>query len=140
MECNRLEIGITPVNSPCKSCSSFGSFTPPVTIYVMPHRGNTSLVVSNTTDYDEEIQRVMDESFEEERDPEPKPASERTMEKMRQTVLQIDDLACGICLDTMIQGETIIETRCCHHFCHVECMERTLLTIPSCPFCRWSAD
>ena len=84
-------------------------------------------------------QRVIDQSFEEERDPEPKPASERTLEQMHQVVLSEQDV-CGICMEEMLDGEPAIETPCCHKHTHGECMEKTLLVIPHCPFCRWSAD
>ena len=128
MDCKFIELGTSPTTAPCQRCHSVGGYTPSVAIYVPAARMAVSME-----------QRVIDQSFEEERDPEPKPASERTMEQMRQTILSAPD-CCGICLGEMLDGEPATETPCCHKFTHSECMEKTLLVIPNCPFCRWSAD
>ena len=136
MNCKFIELGSSPTNTPCQRCHSVMSYTPPMAIYIPEAIRRVYLIGSP---YSTMEQRVMDQSFEEERDPEPKPASERTMEQMRQTVLTKPD-CCGICLGEMLDGEPAVETPCCHKFTHGECMEKTLIVIPHCPFCRWSAD
>ena len=136
MECNRLELS-PPVPEECTNCFTVGSFTRPIVIYVPAFRGVPRTPPGYT--YRSEIERALEESFEETRDPEPKPASERTMERMIQTVAQRDE-CCGVCLDNVLLNQQCIETPCCHKLCHVECMEKTLTVIPCCPFCRWTAD
>lgn len=136
MDCRRIELGSSPIMVPCVRCQSVGSYTPPIAIYIPAVR--QLYLAASPYAYSME-QRVIDESFEEERDPEPKPASERTLEKMKHVILAEEDL-CGICLAEMLDGEPVVETPCCHKHTHEECMEKTLLVIPHCPFCRWESE
>ena len=133
--CNRLDTAHRDFASPCERCNSAYSYTPPVAIFVPAYIAGTYVSPS----YDTELRRALEQSFDEERDPEPKPASERTMALMRRVKMEQDDV-CGICLDRVLQFDDAIATPCCKKHAHVECMEKTLLVIPTCPFCRWSAD
>lgn len=140
MNCKLIELGSSPSSSiaiPCQRCRAIGSYSSPVAIYI-PTAIRQVYLSASPYAYSIE-QRIVDQSFEEERDPEPKPASERTLEQMRKIVLAKPD-CCGICLGEMLDGEPAVETPCCHKFTHGECMEKTLVVIPHCPFCRWSAD
>ena len=124
-------------------CCQSPNCTPPIIVFVPPFRPTIGTMRQQTPgrayDYEGELERVLDESFQEQRDPEPRPASERTMARMRREVLKAD-AQCGICLDNVLAGQTAVVAGCCHAVAHPDCMEKALVVTPCCPFCRWSAD
>ena len=129
MECKRLEHGTEPVSGACRGCSSVGSYSVPLIFRVVPisfHRE------------EDHLEEVLAQSFEEEMEPKNRPASSNMLEKMlgRHSFVKGEEECCSICLETMLGGEVCIETPCCHKTCHPACMERTLMVIPHCPFCR----
>ena len=135
MECKWIELGISPAQSPaCRRCNTPGSYTPPIIIYVPAYQPN--VIEEDESDFNAAIA----ESFEEERDPEPKPASEHTLDRMRQIASLLKDETCSICLETIEARTPAIVTPCCGKVAHVECMEKTLVVTPCCPYCRWSAE
>lgn len=128
-----------------RSCCSTPSCTPPIIVFVPPFRppraGESWRTPRRGYDYDADLNRALSESFEEDRDVEPKPASERTLQAIasRREPLPVD-ATCGICLDTIIAGQSAVVAGCCKAHAHPECMEKALLATPRCPFCRFSAD
>lgn len=129
-------------------CCLSPSYTPPIIVFVPPFRPPRSDAVNSgfhtpgrAYDYDADLERALSESFEESRDVEPQPASERTLCAIakRTETLKADE-TCGICLQRMLMGEAVLLSGCCGARCHRDCMEKALLATPSCPFCRWSAD
>ena len=86
--------------------------------------------------YEEELAAAINESFEEEREIEPRPASERTLSAMLD-VRASEDVECPICLVGIHAGEEVSKTGCCNVVLHKDCLEKSLVVIPHCPFCRW---
>lgn len=127
-------------------CSS-PAYTPPIVVFVPPFHHATEAArpasSSRKSEYDDELERAMDESFQEEvRDREPGPAAERTLgaiaAKMR--VLEAD-ATCSICLERMLAGQTAFVFGCCKARAHAECVDKSLIESPCCcPLCKWSPD
>lgn len=142
--CPNCKYMMLSASSQPMACMRCHSVTPPNTpIYVMAMRvgygpGATMMnTPPSRNSYEEAMNAAIEESFEEERDPEPKPASELMSASMYQAVLQQDE-SCGICLENILAGQEATVTTCCHKISHAECMENTLLVIPCCPYCRWT--
>ena len=125
----------------CSRCLSANSCTPPTPIYVPGHYRFTDDAgyIDGYSPSISEMDTAIADSFEEERDPEPKPASEQTNQAMKRWRC-LEDEKCGICLETIVAGLECIVTPCCKKKTHIDCMENSLVVIPCCPFCRWSAN
>lgn len=118
----------------CPKCNSMVNCTPPTPIFVYPRRPSY---------YNSDLEEAINTSFEEERDPEPRPASEQTLYAMQKVVLTGEhglNRECGICLEQLNPGDMAVITPCCRHYAHQECMEKALVVVPYCPFCKWCAQ
>eukprot|EP00250_Pteridium_aquilinum_P011407 c20044_g1_i1 orf=142-963(+) len=73
-----------------------------------------------------------------------KGASEACLEKLpRHTVTKDNELdssgdskSCIICLQELLQGETVRSLPLCHHVFHMSCVDKWLVRHGSCPVCR----
>lgn len=139
--CAYLMVSSTSTPIVCPRCNSADYCTPPTPIYVSPRRPYYySLGAQRETAY---LEDALNRSFEDERDPEPRPASEQTLQAMQKIIMTGEYgvvRECGICLDVMNAGDSVILTPCCHHYAHQDCMEKSLVVVPYCPFCRWCAQ
>lgn len=91
---------------------------------------------------DRELEEVMNRSFQEEMEPESRPASEQTRAAMQTATLANEPgfaRECSICLDVMRPTDDTVLTTCCNQYAHRDCMDKSLNVVPNCPFCRWSA-
>ena len=121
----------------CPRCNSADNCTPPTPIYVSPR------VPYRATRKDMDLDEAVSRSLGEDRDSEPRPAAEQTLQSMQKITLTGEYgfvRECGICFEVMIPGDEVVLTSCCHHYTHQECMERALIRLPFCPFCRWCAQ
>lgn len=81
--------------------------------------------------------QALDSSFRDEMEPEPHPAAQSTVDSMIGNLLvSTYEEPCGICLENIRGGDTYVEAPCCRAHSHPDCMEKALLVIPHCPYCR----